>query len=154
MKYFFTFFAVFLLAACAQVDTSNSITSSSASSIIPAKMYVIGSVSGTETTPANGVIQVLKSAEGSLLKAEVNIQPIDGQYYALWLVNSSAEAKLIGSLRSRTKDVRHGVSAELDFDAAQYNTIRISTQPIGSNATVQTIVASGTLKAASVTQGN
>lgn len=111
------------------------------------EFFAYGALTGLEGTPANGVAQSHRFADGYFLHtAQLNVLPAeDGYFYEGWLVKGPSIIST-GQLTNNFGDARHSLRFESETDLSDHLKVIITLEPDDGNPAPAEHVAEGVLK--------
>ncbi|MFH0770412.1 MAG: anti-sigma factor [Candidatus Peregrinibacteria bacterium] len=110
--------------------------------------FAYGAMTGTKTTPANGVVQAYKFENGMFvvtMQLNVAIEQ-DGTFYEAWLKEASGSFLSMGHLQNHFGDVRHQLTFEFPEDIAGNTDVVVTLEKDDGNPAPDQTVATGVLK--------
>lgn len=137
-----------LITACTSKSPVTSVTVPKIVNEQQALQLYNGVITGEGETRANGIAEFIYNltANTSLLKISLNIEPKDAINYQVWLKNPTNNEWLsAGALRNPNNNARFTSSAELPMDARMFTEVLVTEQPVGTESR-DNIVAKATLK--------
>jgi len=112
--------------------------------------FAYGAMTGTDTSPANGVVQAYLFEGGSyVLSMQLNVlPPADGMFYEAWLVDpESNELIPTGHLGNYFGDARHQLTFDTEDDLSTYLSVVVTLERDDGNPNAsENVVARGQLK--------
>lgn len=112
--------------------------------------FAYGAMSGTENTPANGVVQGYVYEDGTnVITMHLNVLPArEGSFYEAWLIGQDdAEPIPAGHLKNHFGDARHQLQFKTEDDVRKFKKVHVTLElDDGDPQKSQGLVAEGSLK--------
>jgi hypothetical protein len=114
------------------------------------KWFAYGALSGTQWTPANGVVTSHVFEDGAtIVTGQINLDPAkDGTYYEVWIRDAKTQKSIsAGHLVNHFGDARHGLKFDSPDDLRTYLDLRVTLEQDDGNTEASTnVIATATLK--------